>query len=79
MSTDALTSHRPVGVIDVLKVGLEIEYPTRIDAAGQDVLEELGDVGPRRHDAAPDPGAAVDDRLGRDLDAMGCADTAGVR
>src|SRR5437773_1739713 len=44
--------HGGVGLGDPLQVGLEVEDPAGIDAALQDIVEQLGDVHAHRSGAA---------------------------
>src|SRR2546425_8679635 len=74
---DGTTSiHRGVGVGDVLEVGLEVEDAPGMDAALQDIVEELGDVPAHGRYAATQPDVAEDHGLDRHLHAMRSADGA---
>src|SRR6266508_525586 len=74
---DGTTSiHRRVRVGDVFEVGLEVEDAPGMDAALQDIVEELGDVPAHRRYAAAQPDVAEDHGVDRHLDAMRSADGA---
>src|SRR5438270_3009702 len=62
----AALRHGGVGVVDVVQAGLVVEYQARVDAAGEDVTEQLGNVAAGRGDAAAQADVAEDDRLQRD-------------
>src|SRR5438128_537381 len=59
-----------------LAVGLEVEDTPGLDAAGQDVVEELRDVTAHRRNAAAQPDVAEDHGLDRYLDVVGHPDSA---
>src|SRR2546421_9933497 len=71
--------HSGVRVGDAVEVGLVVENASRIDAALEDVAEQLGQVGTGRRGAALYADVAEEHALDRQLDAMGHADVADRR
>src|SRR2546427_810943 len=71
--------HRLVGLRDMVEVGLEIKDAPRIDAAIEDLVKQLRDVGARRRYPAAQPDVAKDHGLHRVLDVVGDPDNANDR
>src|SRR5712691_7882439 len=68
--------HRPVGLGDVVEVGLEVKDETWVDPPREDVVEEVGNVGTDRRRAALDPNVAVEHAGHRQLDIVRYPDIA---
>src|SRR5438552_14650876 len=68
--------HGRIGFGDPLEVGLEVEDPAGIDAALEDIGEQVRDVRANRGGAAAQPDVTEEHRGDRHLDAVGDADVA---